>query len=178
MLMGFLSNEQAGDCVAAIIANGIIPGGLEMMDKPAIVAAEDFCHPGYPQDVEGLLICELDGPEAEVLHLIELVGAIARQCGATVVRISEDEAERQRFWLGRKSAFPAVGLARLLLHGRHHPARAAAQRARAHARAERALWPARRERVPRRRRQSASAHPVRRNEPGSSSAPRRSAPRS
>jgi glycolate oxidase len=109
MLMGFLSNEQAGDCVAAIIANGIIPGGLEMMDKPAIVAAEDFCHPGYPLDVEGLLICELDGPEAEVLHLIEVVGAIARQCGATLVRISEDEAERQRFWLGRKSAFPAVG---------------------------------------------------------------------
>jgi glycolate oxidase len=109
MLMGFPSNEQAGDCVAAIIGNGIIPGGLEMMDKPAIVAAEDFCHAGYPLDVEGLLICELDGPEAEVLHLIEVVGAIARQCGATVVRISQDEAERQRFWLGRKSAFPAVG---------------------------------------------------------------------
>ena len=80
-----------------------------MMDRPAIVAAEDFCHPGYPLDVEGLLICELDGPEAEVLHLIEVVGAIARQCGATVVRVSQDEAERQRFWLGRKSAFPAVG---------------------------------------------------------------------
>jgi glycolate oxidase len=109
LLMGFPTTEQAGDCVASIIANGIIPGGLEMMDRPAIVAAEDFCHPGYPLDVEGLLICELDGPEAEVGHLIEVVGAIARQCGATVVRISRDEAERQRFWLGRKSAFPAVG---------------------------------------------------------------------
>jgi glycolate oxidase len=109
LLLGFATTEQAGDCVAAIIANGIIPGGLEMMDKPAIVAAEDFCHPGYPLDVEGLLICELDGPEAEVEHLIEVVGAIARQCGASVVRVSQDEAERQRFWLGRKSAFPAVG---------------------------------------------------------------------
>ena len=89
--------------------DGIIPGGLEMMDRPAIVAAEEFCHPGYPLDVEGLLICELDGPAAEVEHLIEVVGAIARQCGATTVRVSRDEAERQRFWLGRKSAFPAVG---------------------------------------------------------------------
>ena len=95
LLIGFSTTEQAGDCVAAIIGNGIIPGGLEMMDQPAILAAEDFCHPGYPQ--------------AEVLHLIEVVGAIARQCGATVVRVSRDEAERQRFWLGRKSAFPAVG---------------------------------------------------------------------
>jgi glycolate oxidase len=107
--MGFPTAEQGGDCVAAIIANGIIPGGLEMMDGPAIRAAEDFCHAGYPLDVEALLICELDGPAAEVLHLIEVVGAIARQCGATTIRVSWDEAERQRFWLGRKSAFPAVG---------------------------------------------------------------------
>ena len=109
LLIGFPSNEQAGDCVAAIIADGIIPGGLEMMDRPAIHAAEDFCHAGYPLDVEGLLICELDGPAAEVKHLIEVVGAIARQCGATTVRVSQDEAERQRFWAGRKAAFPAVG---------------------------------------------------------------------
>ena len=71
LLIGFPTNEQAGDCVAAIIAAGIIPGGLEMMDRPAIHAAEDFCHAGYPLDVEGLLICELDGPAAEVEHLIE-----------------------------------------------------------------------------------------------------------
>jgi glycolate oxidase len=109
VLIGFPTTEQAGDCVAAIIGNGIIPGGLEMMDRPAIAAAEDFCHPGYPLDVEGLLICELDGPAAEVEHLIDVVGAIARQCGATVIQVSRDEAERQRFWLGRKSAFPAVG---------------------------------------------------------------------
>jgi glycolate oxidase len=109
LLMGFPSNEQAGDCVAAIIAEGIIPGGLEMMDRPAIHAAEDFCQAGYPLDVEGLLICELDGPAAEVEHLIGVVGAIARQHGATTVRVSQDEAERQRFWAGRKAAFPAVG---------------------------------------------------------------------
>ncbi len=109
LLIGFATNEQAGDCVAAIIANGIIPGGLEMMDRPAIHAAEDFCHAGYPLDVEGLLICELDGCAAEVEHLIGVVGAIARQCGATSVRVSQDEAERQRFWAGRKAAFPAVG---------------------------------------------------------------------
>jgi glycolate oxidase len=66
-------------------------------------------HAGYPPDVEGLLICELDGPAAEVEHLIGVVSAIARQHGATVVRISEDEQERQRFWAGRKAAFPAVG---------------------------------------------------------------------
>jgi glycolate oxidase len=109
LLIGFPSNEQAGNCVAAIIGAGIIPGGLEMMDRPAIHAAEDFCHAGYPLDVEGLLICELDGPGAEVEHLIEVVGAIARQCGASIVRVSDDEAERQRFWAGRKAAFPAVG---------------------------------------------------------------------
>ena len=109
LLLGFPSTEQGGDCVASIIANGIIPGGLEMMDGPAIRAAEDFCHAGYPLDVEALLICELDGPAAEVLHLIEVVGAIARQCGASTIRVSQDEAERQRFWMGRKAAFPAVG---------------------------------------------------------------------
>jgi glycolate oxidase len=109
MLMGFPTNEQGGDCVAAIIAAGIIPAGLEMMDRPAIHAAEAFCHPGYPLDVEGLLICELAGPKVEVDHLIDTVGAIARQHGAVGIRVSETEEERQRFWLGRKSAFPAIG---------------------------------------------------------------------
>jgi glycolate oxidase len=109
LLIGFPTNEQAGDAVAAIIAAGIIPGGLEMMDRPAIHAAEDFVHAGYPLDVEALLICELDGPADEVSHLIEVVGAIARQHGATTVKISADDAERARFWAGRKAAFPAVG---------------------------------------------------------------------
>jgi glycolate oxidase len=109
LLLGFPTNEQGGDCVAAIIAAGIIPAGLEMMDQPAIHAAEDFCQPGYPRDVEALLICELDGPAAEVDHLIDTVGAIARQHGAVHLKVSQDDAERQRFWQGRKAAFPAVG---------------------------------------------------------------------
>ncbi|MDR6292038.1 glycolate oxidase [Inquilinus ginsengisoli] len=109
VLMGFPSSEAGGDCVARIIGAGIIPGGLEMMDKPAIHAAEAFVHAGYPLDVEALLICELDGPEAEVDHLIERVEAIARDCGAVSCQVSASEEERLRFWAGRKAAFPAVG---------------------------------------------------------------------
>ena len=109
LLLGYPSSEQAGDTVAAIIAAGIIPGGLEMMDGPAIKAAEDFVHAGYPVDADALLICELDGPAGEVEHLVELVGGIARQHGATTVRVSQDDEERARFWAGRKAAFPAVG---------------------------------------------------------------------
>src|SRR5262249_13015963 len=71
VLVGFPSSEDAGECVSRIIGAGIIPGGMEMMDKPAIHAAEDFVHAGYPLDVEALLIVELDGPKAEVDHLIE-----------------------------------------------------------------------------------------------------------
>ena len=109
LLIGFPTNESAGDCVAAIIAAGIIPGGMEMMDKPAIKAAEDFVHAGYPLDVEALLIVELDGPKAEVDHLITRVEAIARQNQAVSLRVSADEQERLAFWAGRKAAFPAVG---------------------------------------------------------------------
>ena len=109
LLIGFPSNEAGGDCVAAIIGAGIIPGGMEMMDKPAIHATEDFVHAGYPLDVQTLLIVELDGPEAEVDYLIERVDAIARQTGATYLRISQSEEEREVFWSGRKNAFPAVG---------------------------------------------------------------------
>ncbi|EWY37460.1 FAD-binding protein [Skermanella stibiiresistens SB22] len=109
LLIGFPSSESGGDCVAAIIAAGIIPGGMEMMDKPAIHAAEEFVHAGYPMDVEALLIVELDGPEAEVHHLIGEVEKIALTCGAVSIRISESEDERMVFWAGRKAAFPAVG---------------------------------------------------------------------
>ena len=109
LLMGFASNDAAGQCVAGIIAAGIIPAGLELMDKPAIHAVEDFCQAGYPLDAEAILICELDGPEVEVAELARRVGDIADSCGATSSRVSENEAERQRFWLGRKSAFPAAG---------------------------------------------------------------------
>ena len=109
LLAGFPSSEAAGDCVARTIAAGIIPGGMEMMDKPAIHAAEDFVQAGYPRDVEALLVIELDGPPAEVDDLLVRVKAIAESCGASVLRVSESEDERLRFWAGRKAAFPAVG---------------------------------------------------------------------
>ena len=109
VLLGFPTSESAGNCVGAIIAAGIIPGGMEMMDRPAIHAAEDFVHAGYPRDVEALLIVELDGPEVEVDHLIARVAEIAAANGAVYNRVSENEAERLNFWAGRKAAFPAVG---------------------------------------------------------------------
>ena len=109
LLIGFPTSEQGGQCVADIIGAGIIPGGMEMMDRPAIHAAEDFFHAGYPLDVEALLIVELDGPGVEVDHLIGLVEAIAHKNGSTTCRISTSEEERLAFWAGRKAAFPAVG---------------------------------------------------------------------
>ena len=109
LLLGFRSSEAGGDCVANIIAAGIIPDGMEMMDRPAIHAAEDFVNAGYPRDAEALLIVELDGPLAEVEELIVRVKQIAEASGCFIARISTSEGERMRFWAGRKSAFPAVG---------------------------------------------------------------------
>ncbi len=109
LLVGFQDLEKAGDCVAKVIAAGVIPAGMEMMDRPAIHAAEAFCQAGYPMDVEALLIVELDGPAAEVDHLIDVVRGISESCGAVSVRVSESEEERLSFWAGRKAAFPAVG---------------------------------------------------------------------
>src|SRR6516162_9856998 len=109
VLVGFPTSEDAGDCVARIIGAGIIPGGMEMMDKPAIHAAEAFVHAGYPLDVEALLIIELDGPGVEVDELIKRVETIALGCGSTTCQISTSEQERLLFWAGRKAAFPAVG---------------------------------------------------------------------
>jgi glycolate oxidase len=109
LLVGFPSSEDAGECVSAIIGSGIIPGGMEMMDGPAIRAAEEFVHAGYPLDVEALLIVELDGPPAEVDDLIERVDKIARKCRAVSVKASTSDEERLLFWAGRKAAFPAVG---------------------------------------------------------------------
>jgi glycolate oxidase len=109
LLIGFASSEAAGATVAAIIGAGIIPAGMEMMDKPAIHAAEAFVNVGYPLDVEALLIVELDGPAAEVDHLCALVTALARAQGAVSCRMSSSEPERLAFWAGRKAAFPAVG---------------------------------------------------------------------
>ena len=109
VLVGFPSSEDAGQCVADVISAGIIPGGMEMMDRPAIHAAEDFVHADYPLDVEALLIVELDGPQVEVDHLIARVSEIARANKASTLRISTSEDERLLFWAGRKAAFPAVG---------------------------------------------------------------------
>jgi glycolate oxidase len=108
-LIGFASSEDAGECVGRIIGSGIIPGGMEMMDRPAIHAVEAFVHAGYPLDVEALLIVELDGPQAEVDHLVGRVQAIANDCRAVSCRVSASEQERLLFWAGRKAAFPAVG---------------------------------------------------------------------
>jgi len=109
VLVGFSTSEDAGECVGRIIAAGIIPGGMEMMDKPAIHAVEEFVHAGYPLDVEALLIVELDGPQAEVDDLIGRVEAIARDCRSSLCKVSRSEEERLLFWAGRKAAFPAVG---------------------------------------------------------------------
>jgi glycolate oxidase len=109
MLIGFPSSEDAGECVSRIIGSGIIPGGMEIMDGPAIAAVEEFVHAGYPLDVEALLIVELDGPPAEVDHLIERVEKIARECRSASCKASRSEQERLLFWAGRKAAFPAVG---------------------------------------------------------------------
>ncbi|GAA0679966.1 glycolate oxidase subunit GlcD [Marinobacterium maritimum] len=109
VMAGFDSVQAAGDAVGRIIAEGIIPGGLEMMDSHAIVAAEAFAKAGYPVDAEALLLCEVDGTEEEVHEHIEAVESLFRNLGATSVRTSHSEEERALLWKGRKSAFPAVG---------------------------------------------------------------------
>ena len=109
LLVGFDDTGAAGTAVGDVIAAGIIPAGMEMMDGLAINAAEDFVNAGYPREAAALLIIELDGPAVEVDALIERVEGIVRKAGATSVRVSQSEEERNLFWAGRKSAFPAVG---------------------------------------------------------------------
>jgi glycolate oxidase len=109
VLVGFPSSEDAGECVGKIIGAGIIPGGMEMMDKLAIHFTEDFVHAGYPLEVEALLIVEVDGPQAEVDDLIERIEIIASKCRAVSCEASTSEQQRLLFWSGRKAAFGAVG---------------------------------------------------------------------
>ena len=109
MLAAYDDIEKAGAAVADIIAAGIIPAGLEMMDKLAIQAAEDFVHAGYPIDAAAILLCELDGTNEEVSEHVLKVREILKQSGATEVRTAKDEHERATLWKGRKAAFPAVG---------------------------------------------------------------------
>ena len=101
--------EQAGQAVADIIAEGILPAGLEMMDNPSLRAAEDFVHAGYPTDAAAILLCEVDGDNEEVSEEIARVRRRLLDSGAAEVRTARDDAERARFWAGRKAAFPAVG---------------------------------------------------------------------
>lgn len=108
-LIAFDDIRRAGDAVAAIIRSGIVPAGLEMLDNTAIRATEDFVHAGYPTDAAAILLCEVDGTPAEVEEHIESVRAVVERCGASEVRISDNEDERARFWAGRKAAFPAMG---------------------------------------------------------------------
>ena len=109
LLASFDQVESAAAAVASIIASGVIPAGLEMMDRPAIRAAEAFVHAGYPEDAAAILICELDGTHAEVSEQVMVVREVLLNAGASEVRTAADEAERLLFWAGRKAAFPAVG---------------------------------------------------------------------
>lgn len=109
LLAAFPRVESAADAVAAVITAGIIPAGLEMMDRLAVSAAEQYVHAGYPLDAAAILLCELDGGDAEVAARCVQVEQLMRRAGASDVRIAKDAAERERMWLGRKAAFPAIG---------------------------------------------------------------------
>ena len=109
IMASFDDIRRAGDAVAAIIAAGIIPAGLEMMDKPMIAAVEDFVHAGYDLDAEAILLCESDGTPEEVAEEIGRMLDVLSGCGATRMEVSKDEAQRLTFWSGRKNAFPASG---------------------------------------------------------------------
>ncbi|MGQ0711586.1 MAG: FAD-linked oxidase C-terminal domain-containing protein [Rhodoferax sp.] len=109
IMASFDDMRKAGDAVAGIIAAGIIPAGLEMMDKPMTAAVEDFVHAGYDLGAEAILLCESDGTPEEVAEEIERMSAVLRRFGATAIAVSRDEAERLKFWSGRKNAFPASG---------------------------------------------------------------------
>ncbi len=109
-LVGFPSVEDAGNCVSEIIANGIIPAGMEIMDKALTKATNDFSKAGYPIDAEAMMIVELDGTESEVFELIQRVEVIANKNNCSSIKISKSNEERLKFWAGRKAAFPACGV--------------------------------------------------------------------
>ncbi|MGB4115487.1 MAG: FAD-linked oxidase C-terminal domain-containing protein [Polaromonas sp.] len=109
IMASFDDLRKAGDAVAAVIAAGIIPAGLEMMDKPMTAAVEDFVHAGYDLTAEAILLCESDGTVEEVEEEIGRMSEVLTRCGATAIAVSQNEAERLRFWSGRKNAFPASG---------------------------------------------------------------------
>jgi glycolate oxidase len=109
LMAGFRDTNAAANAVSAVIQAGVLPAGLEMMDRLAIQAAEDFVHAGYPLEAEALLLCELDGSGAEIAALSAAVRAVLQAAGAQSLVEASDAAARARLWLGRKAAFPAVG---------------------------------------------------------------------
>ena len=109
IMASFDDLRKAGDAVAGVIAAGIIPAGLEMMDKPMTAAVEDYAHAGYDLSAEAILLCESDGTVEEVEEEIGRMSVVLREHGATAIAVSRDEAERLKFWSGRKNAFPASG---------------------------------------------------------------------
>ena len=109
IMASFDDIRKAGDAVAAVIAAGIIPAGLEMMDKPMTAAVEDYVHAGYDLTAEAILLCESDGTPEEVEEEIGRMSDVLKRCGATAIAVSQNEAERLKFWSGRKNAFPASG---------------------------------------------------------------------
>ncbi len=109
IMASFADVRQAGDAVAAVIAAGIIPAGLEMMDQPMTAAVEDYVHAGYDLSAAAILLCESDGTPEEVEEEIGRMSAVLRASGASAISVSQNEAERLRFWSGRKNAFPASG---------------------------------------------------------------------
>jgi glycolate oxidase len=109
IIASFAEVQRAGDAVAAVIAAGIIPAGLEMMDGPMTAAVEDFVHAGYDLEAAAILLCESDGTPEEVEEEIDRMVQVLRENGATRIEVSEDEAQRLKFWSGRKNAFPASG---------------------------------------------------------------------
>jgi len=109
IMASFDDIRKAGDAVAAVIAAGIIPAGLEMMDKPMTAAVEDYVHAGYDLTAEAILLCESDGTPEEVEEEIGRMSDVLKRCGATAIAVSQNEVERLKFWSGRKNAFPASG---------------------------------------------------------------------
>ncbi|MEQ9209950.1 MAG: FAD-linked oxidase C-terminal domain-containing protein, partial [Pseudomonadales bacterium] len=109
ILAGFDCVEKAGDSVSHIISRGIIPAGLEMMDSLSIITAEAYANAGYPTDAKALLLCEIDGTREEVKEHVDTISALLKESGASSIRVSQSDAEKELLWKGRKSAFPAVG---------------------------------------------------------------------
>ena len=161
VLFGFDLADSASQCVAAIIASGILPVAIEYMDKPAIHITENFAHAGYPLDVEAMLIVEVEGGETEIAGDLAKITEIAKAYGVRTIRELMSAMESAQIWKGRKSAFGATGrVADYICMDGTVPLGKLPDRAGAHRKDLRLVRPARRQRFPRRRRQHASARPL------------------